>query len=85
MTKNGSFIARETRGFCGHVIYVVATLVPAISSTKDFTSSSTTLRMWPFFTYKFKRENISNKNSVIKLVFAITSLFQMDKGELPML
>ena len=34
----------------GQKMYVVVTLVPAISRARDFTSSSVTLRMYPFFT-----------------------------------
>ena len=51
MTRKGSLIPRVFLGSCGHVIYVVDTLVPSISRTRDWISLSVMRLMWPLRTF----------------------------------
>lgn len=50
ITRKGSLMPNVFLGSAGHVMYVVDTLVPAISSTDDWMSASVIRLMWPLRT-----------------------------------
>ena len=50
MTRNGSLMPSVFLGSAGHVMYVVDTFTPAISSTDDWMSLSVMRLMWPLRT-----------------------------------
>ena len=51
MTRKGSLMPSVFLGSAGHVMYVVLTMVPTISSTSDWMSLSVMRLMWPLRTF----------------------------------
>lgn len=56
ITRNGNLIPSVFFGSAGHVIYVVLTLVPTISKTRDWISLSVIRLMCPLRTLKIRKK-----------------------------